>query len=85
MMNWDAISAVGEIVGAVAVVVTLVYLAAQIRQSDPQQKREEIVSVQTGQNRLAAQMEDPAMARAYAMTADGNIPARGRFFGLSNT
>jgi hypothetical protein len=30
-MNWDAIGAVGEIVGAFAVVVSLVYLAIQIR------------------------------------------------------
>ncbi len=30
-MNWEAISAVGEIVGAIAVVVTLMYLAVQIR------------------------------------------------------
>lgn len=30
-MNWDAIGAVGEIVGALAVVISLVYLASQIR------------------------------------------------------
>ena len=30
-MNWDAIGAIGEIVGALAVVVSLVYLASQIR------------------------------------------------------
>ena len=30
-MNWEAISAIGEIVGATAVVVTLIYLAVQIR------------------------------------------------------
>lgn len=30
-MNWDAIGAVGEITGASAVVVSLVYLALQIR------------------------------------------------------
>ena len=30
-MNWEAISAVGEIVGATAVVVTLIYLAVQVR------------------------------------------------------
>ena len=30
-MNWDAIGAVGEIVGAIAVVVTLAYLAVQVR------------------------------------------------------
>ncbi|HUE77864.1 MAG TPA: hypothetical protein VMM83_07985 [Longimicrobiales bacterium] len=32
-MNWDAIGAIGEIVGAAAVVVTLFYLARQIRQN----------------------------------------------------
>jgi hypothetical protein len=30
-MNWEAIGAVGETIGAIAVVVTLVYLAAQVR------------------------------------------------------
>ncbi len=30
-MNWEAIGAIGETVGAIAVFVTLVYLAAQIR------------------------------------------------------
>ena len=32
-MNWDAIGAVGEILGAAAVVATLVYLAQQIRRN----------------------------------------------------
>ena len=32
-MNWEAISAVSEIVGAVAVVISLIYVAAQIRQN----------------------------------------------------
>lgn len=30
-MNWEAIGAVGEIIGAIAVVVTLLYLSSQIR------------------------------------------------------
>jgi hypothetical protein len=30
-MNWDAIGAVGEILGATGVIITLVYLASQIR------------------------------------------------------
>ncbi len=30
-MNWEAIRALGEILGAIAVLVTLVYLAKQIR------------------------------------------------------
>ena len=32
-MNWEALGAVGEIVGAIAVVLTLGYLAVQIRQN----------------------------------------------------
>ena len=32
-MNWQAIGAVGELVGALAVVVSLIYLAIQIRQN----------------------------------------------------
>lgn len=32
-MNWDALGAIGEIIGAVAVFATLVYLAVQIRQN----------------------------------------------------
>ena len=30
-MNWDAIGAIGEVVGATAVVLTLIYLAVQLR------------------------------------------------------
>jgi hypothetical protein len=32
-MNWDAVGAIGELVAALVVVVTLVYLAFQLRQS----------------------------------------------------
>ena len=32
-MNWDAAGAIGEIVGAFAVLATLIYLAKQIRHS----------------------------------------------------
>lgn len=32
-MNWDAIGAVGELVDAVAVIVTFIYLAGQLRQN----------------------------------------------------
>ena len=43
-MNWEAIGAIGEVLGAAGVVVTLVYLAYQIRQN----------TVQLEQNTLAA-------------------------------
>ena len=32
-LNWDAISAVSEVIGAAAVVISLIYLAVQIRQN----------------------------------------------------
>ena len=32
-MNWEAIGAIGEIVGAIAVIATLFYLSIQIRQN----------------------------------------------------
>ena len=32
-MNWEAIGAVGELIGAMAVVITLVFLGLQVRQS----------------------------------------------------
>jgi hypothetical protein len=37
-MNWDSIGAIGEIVGALAVLATLIYLAIQIRQSSDTQR-----------------------------------------------
>lgn len=36
LMNWEALEAVGEIVGAVAVLATLLYLATQIRNQNQQ-------------------------------------------------
>ena len=33
-MNWDALGAIGELVGAVAVVLSLLYLATQVRQAN---------------------------------------------------
>ena len=69
-MNWDAIGAIGELLGALVVVVTLGYLAIQIRQNTAQQKREETVSVQRGQNEVLTQLQDPATVRSYAMMAE---------------
>ena len=73
-MNWEAISAVGEILSAVAVLVTLVYLATQIRQNTAQQKREELVSIQHGQNAVVAQLLDPRVIGAYVRTAEDRHP-----------
>ena len=37
-MNWEALAAIGELVGATAVVATLLYLALQIRQNNNSQR-----------------------------------------------
>jgi len=62
-MNWNAIGAIGEIVGALAVVVSVVYLAVQIRTNTRSQRstihhslHEEMVS------RMMAVAQDDALA-----------------------
>ena len=44
-MNWEAISAIGEIVGALAVVITLVYLAIQVREQNRESRAAAIDSL----------------------------------------
>jgi len=39
-MHWEAIGAVGEIVGALAVVLSLIYLAIQVRQNSEMARAE---------------------------------------------
>ena len=41
-MNWEAIGAVGEILGATAVVISIIYLATQIRQNSQAVKSESV-------------------------------------------
>jgi hypothetical protein len=48
-MNWDAIGAIGELIGSLAVVITIAYLVIQIRQNNKSAK-----SVSTNQSRAAA-------------------------------
>ena len=54
-MNWEAIGAIGEIVGAFAVVVALVYLALQIRNQNKQAKLTAIHEM-SREHRFASQM-----------------------------
>ena len=44
-MNWEAIGAIGEIVGAIGVIVTLGYLGFQIRQNTAQLEQNERTSI----------------------------------------
>jgi len=38
-MNWEALAAIGEMLGAIGVIITLAYLAVQVRQSSRQIER----------------------------------------------
>jgi hypothetical protein len=72
------LGAIGEFVGAIVVIATLVYLSIQVRQNTAQQKREETISVQRGQNEVIGHLMDPDIAGAYVRAADGDIPVSGR-------
>ena len=50
-MNWDAIGAVGEILGAIAVFCSLIYLAIQIRQQRVSQNAQSVENILEGFNR----------------------------------
>ena len=44
-MNWDAIGAIGEIIGAIAVVLSVAYLAFQIKQNTRQMEQSERTAI----------------------------------------
>ena len=70
-MNWEAIGAVGEILGAIAVLVTLLYLATQVRQNTRAMDVATYESVIAGFNVLAmAAATDPTLARIFTHGLD---------------
>jgi len=63
-MNWEALGAVGEIVGAVAVVLTLGYLAVQIRQNTQATKTSSLqAALSAAMNVFDAPARDRDLAR----------------------
>ncbi len=65
-MNWDAIGAIGEVIGAIAVLITLAYLAVQIRQNAISlDKQSDIARAQILQSRA-----DSVTGLASVITAD---------------
>ena len=69
-MNWEAIGAVGDLIGGLAVVVTLIYLALQVRQSKVLLERNEKIALsQVYQSRADARM---SMHLAQAQTPGQN-------------
>jgi hypothetical protein len=69
-MNWDAISAVAEVVGAVAVLITLVYLTIQVRVGNKQRELEALRHNWDGINRFCELLSES--------TEKASIVLRGR-------
>ena len=61
-MNWEAIGAVGEIVGAGAVVVSLIYLAVQIRTQNSESRIAGNHAISEGFRDSIAELSDPNLA-----------------------
>jgi hypothetical protein len=65
-MNWDAIGAVGELVGAAAVVVTLLFLIKQIRSNSALVENSTLQAASDGIGDWARQLtENPDLYRIY--------------------
>jgi hypothetical protein len=65
-MNWDAIGAVGELVGASAVLVTLVYLAVQIRQNSKMMRANSKQSITDAtQHLLFKMLDEPELSHKF--------------------
>ena len=59
-MNWDAIGAIGEIVGATAVVTTILYFAGQTRQASRNHAAQAPQSTSDGtRNWFSSMRQDP--------------------------
>ena len=59
-MNWEALGAIAETLGAIGVIATLVYLATQIRNNTNELKGEAIRDINNIENELCKEArEDP--------------------------
>ena len=65
-MNWDAIGAIGEIIGAIAVVVSLIYLASQLRESNELSRENAYREVQRGLDDVMSELgRDEGLHKAW--------------------
>jgi hypothetical protein len=72
-MNWDAVGAVGEVLGATAVIVTLLYLAVQTRQTRIAVENGGSVATNEAHSRFRlAIMENPELVAILAKANNGS-------------
>lgn len=61
-MNWDAIGAIGEIIGALAVILSLLYLALQIKNQNRESKFAAMHEISVGFRDAISKFSDESMA-----------------------
>lgn len=74
-MTISEMGSLGELIGSILTLVTVAYLAVQVRQNTAQQRREELVAIQQGQNSVISQIQDPRVAGGFARGAAGSAPS----------
>jgi hypothetical protein len=72
-MNWNAVGAIGEILGALAVFISLVYLASQIRANTLQSRASMAASITVEQSRLLESLGDPSLAKVAMKLVQGEV------------
>src|ERR1043166_921114 len=87
-MNWEMISAVGQMLGAVGVIISIVYLAAQIRNQNKESQRQAMTVLTTHWSDLNRTLvENPEMAvlwlRALRSFDDLDAKSKLRFGSIS--
>jgi len=71
-LNWDAIGAFGEVIGAAGVIFSLIYLGAQIRSSSKQANADAIYNLQKAQADVMESFSNsPVLAKLFAKLESG--------------
>lgn len=65
MLSWEAAGAIGEIIGATAVVVSLIYLASQIRTQNPEARAASVHQVMHEYSKAISRLHEPEMAEIW--------------------
>jgi hypothetical protein len=75
-MNWDAVGAIAELLGAGAVVLTLIYLAIQLRHNTQAVRAESERGTRVDANsRMYKFIENPKIAELYSKGLRGEEPS----------
>lgn len=69
-MNWDSISAIGEVVGALGVILSLIYLARQIRAQNRESRTAAIHELNEAFRNAITSFQNPDLAEVFSRGKD---------------